>query len=716
MKRNRSVSLSIYNLTFMILLLAYLVYVCFFTDLLNHSENTQTNNWSSGWVNQTGEEVTCSRVKVGVGEEAVFTKQLPLSIGRYDCFCFISHNSNVVVTIDGTEVYSFESEENFTGYGYGDKKHSVGFSEADAGKEISVKVTSSFKSKGTGYIDQVFIGNDNIYSRHMIKGKIFDTVLSLIIIVYGFLMVGLHIALPKDNEYPYSLFAFGVSSVLMGLWCLLKTGYLQLVSGSIVGYRVMDYFILLFAAYPVICLGISFLVRKKKIFQQAAFFVWIIVLTAIVSLRFGFGLDMHNYIPVLNISYMATFAYLIFLAIWDIRYCKNNNISKNRKYFFFGSVCVVTGSIADILLYFIDRDFHVNNGTFTRIGLVCFIFTSMLQFFYWWTGERKNMLINNFINKMIKYAVSTNNPEDNINKMLTHIGEELSIERAFIFEENGDGTYTNTYEWVAEGLTSKSKEFVDVPLDGYIGKVYQDMDATGHAIIEDVEQLKAENIDLYNILRENGVENIVAGVLEANGEFRGIFGVENIKSDEKLTDISEAIKLLSYFFGQLIIQRDNNLKLIGYGYNDLMTDVGNRRAFERFEDEELDKDGTYGFVMCDINGLKAVNDTQGHEAGDALIKGVCQSLVDTFGKMNVFRMGGDEFVVVSHVKSEGELEAKVNLAKKFIEMEKRSASIGYVFCENGSIPYEEVKVEADKRMYQEKQLYYSGRNERRKRD
>ncbi len=147
-----------------------------------------------------------------------------------------------------------------------------------------------------------------------------------------------------------------------------------------------------------------------------------------------------------------------------------------------------------------------------------------------------------------------------------------------------------------------------------------------------------------------------------------------------------------------------------------MTDVGNRRAFERFEDEELDKDGTYGFVMCDINGLKAVNDTQGHEAGDALIKGVCQSLVDTFGKMNVFRMGGDEFVVVSHVKSEGELEAKVNLAKKFIEMEKRSASIGYVFCENGSIPYEEVKVEADKRMYQEKQLYYSGRNERRKRD
>lgn len=716
MKQKKQDKFDFFNLIYALVLIVYLIYGLFFTDIFNSSEDIDSSNWAGQWISEEGQEVDANRVIASVGDTVTITKPLPSLINRGDSLCFISHNANVKVTIDGEEVLNFVSSKNFTGYGYGDLKQYIGLSKLDQGKEVKIEVTSSFKNKGTGYIEKIYLGNPDKYSHTLIGQKLFGAVLSMLIMFFGFFIIAMYLCTPRRHDLPYDVVAMGVSAVLMGAWCLVYTGILPILTGKVIGYRIFSYLLIQFSAYTVVCVAASFLVRKERFYKRLALVSWVFVMIVFSILRFGFNYDMHNLMYILYFSYTVSFGYMIFILMMDRRYCIKHHIEKHIRYFNFGALFVLLGAFADMFAYLDNTSPFYGKGNFVRLGLCCFIFSMMLQFLDWWSGERKAMKRSDFINNVLKQAVSSDDPETNINRMMDFVGNKLKAERAFIFEENGDGTYTNTYEWCKEGLASKSKEFANVPLDGYIGKVFQDIDSTGHAVIEDVTQLKEEDIDLYNVLYKNDVENVVAGVLEANGEFKGIFGVENIMLGDSLTDISEVVKLLSYFFGQLVIQRDNNLKLIGYGYNDLMTDVGNRRAFERFEDEELDKEGTYGFIMCDINGLKAVNDNQGHEAGDDLIKGVCQSLVDTFGKMNVFRMGGDEFVVVSHVKSEGELEAKVNLAKKFIEMEKRSASIGYVFCENGSIPYEEVKVEADKRMYQEKQLYYSGRNERRKRD
>lgn len=715
MKR-RSKAISVFNITYAVVLVAYLIYVCFLGTDIEDKTSINTNNWSDGWITDSGSTVSSKRIKAYVGDEIIITKKLPVNIKRDDSLCFMSHNANLVVTIGGEIVYSLESKENLTGYGYADMKHDISLKEDDSGKEVEIHISSSFKKKGTGYIEKIYLGNSSDYTHYLTKSKMFPSVLSSMIVFFGILMVCVYLVLPKNTDYPYNIFAFGLSVILMGYWCLVSTGYLQLITGNVIGYRVVNYLMLQFAAYPVICFGTSFLVKKNKIYQQIGFVVWFLIILLLAILRFVFGVDMHNLMNILYASYVSTFAYLILIFIIDIKYCNANNIKKDRKMFSIGSCCVIGGALTDIILYLGNGDFLPRNGTFIRLGLICFIFTMLTQFLYWWTDERKTMQINDFINKILKYAVSSDDPEDNINKMLEFIGQELKVDRTYIFEETVEGDFVNTYEWHAEGCGSKTEVFDKIPIKSHVIKIFEDVDRQGRAGILRVEDCKEDNPQLYELLKSVGINNTIAGALNINGEYKGVCGVDNVSYEDNMEDVSKIINVLSYFFGQLILQRDNNRKLIGYGYNDLMTDVGNRRAFERFEDEELDKEGTYGFVMCDINGLKTVNDNQGHEAGDALIKGVCQSLVDTFGKMNVFRMGGDEFVVVSHVKSEGELEAKVNLARKFIEMEKRSASIGYVFCENGNIPYEEVKIEADKRMYQEKQLYYSGRNERRKRD
>ena len=52
-------------------------------------------------------------------------------------------------------------------------------------------------------------------------------------------------------------------------------------------------------------------------------------------------------------------------------------------------------------------------------------------------------------------------------------------------------------------------------------------------------------------------------------------------------------------------------------------------------------------MVCDINGLKAVNDLHGHKEGDACIKGACEKVCRIFSHSPVFRVGGDEFAVIS---------------------------------------------------------------------
>ncbi|MBQ6401907.1 MAG: GGDEF domain-containing protein [Firmicutes bacterium] len=54
----------------------------------------------------------------------------------------------------------------------------------------------------------------------------------------------------------------------------------------------------------------------------------------------------------------------------------------------------------------------------------------------------------------------------------------------------------------------------------------------------------------------------------------------------------------------------------------------------------------FGVVVCDVNGLKKINDTLGHKAGDEYIRSACMLLCEYYKHSPGFRIGGDEFVVL----------------------------------------------------------------------
>ena len=118
-------------------------------------------------------------------------------------------------------------------------------------------------------------------------------------------------------------------------------------------------------------------------------------------------------------------------------------------------------------------------------------------------------------------------------------------------------------------------------------------------------------------------------------------------------------------------------------------------------------------MMCDINGLKSVNDNQGHEAGDEMIQNVANCLSEVFGRDNIFRMGGDEFAAYVYADDLEAFEAKVDEAKTLLDEKDCCVSMGIAFASDGEKDFKSLKKEADRKMYENKREYYSTHADRR---
>ena len=83
---------------------------------------------------------------------------------------------------------------------------------------------------------------------------------------------------------------------------------------------------------------------------------------------------------------------------------------------------------------------------------------------------------------------------------------------------------------------------------------------------------------------------------------------------------------------------------------DTLTGVRNRNDYLRYTKEYMEQalksDGKLALIVMDVNNLKTVNDTMGHEMGDALLQNASKLICQTFSQSSVYRIGGDEFAVI----------------------------------------------------------------------
>ena len=147
---------------------------------------------------------------------------------------------------------------------------------------------------------------------------------------------------------------------------------------------------------------------------------------------------------------------------------------------------------------------------------------------------------------------------------------------------------------------------------------------------------------------------------------------------------------------------------------DSLTEVKNKRAYAQTEmelDHQISSDeiSEFSVVICDLNGLKNVNDTLGHKAGDDFIRSGCKYICDTFDHSPVFRIGGDEFAII--VRGRDYVRRK-ELVEQFKEQMLQNKKEGLVtvacgisdFDPEKDIRVQDVFERADAAMYENKKF------------
>lgn len=169
------------------------------------------------------------------------------------------------------------------------------------------------------------------------------------------------------------------------------------------------------------------------------------------------------------------------------------------------------------------------------------------------------------------------------------------------------------------------------------------------------------------------------------------------------------ITLRSVLESQIYLDRlERQAVYAQYAYVDILTGLKNRRAFEEaLKEEEAGKKDVLGLALLDMNNLKQINDKGGHTEGDRALQNLAEFLLKHKGQSEAYRVGGDEFALITHLPSKERIIALFECIRKELEQEPSgiSAAMGYGVLENyESCHIDQFMKRVDQEMYARKRM------------
>ncbi len=181
----------------------------------------------------------------------------------------------------------------------------------------------------------------------------------------------------------------------------------------------------------------------------------------------------------------------------------------------------------------------------------------------------------------------------------------------------------------------------------------------------------------------------------------------NIKSSDEVGELAQSLRRT------VIHWKEYRDYINGLAYKDTLTGVKSNAAYlhdiKQLDEEIKNGDVEFAVVVIDINDLKVVNDTLGHDRGDKLIKNAAYILMEVFSEECTYRMGGDEFVIIFKDGLVRECQDYINKLNRLLaernvyiheDIEKISLACGMAIYEPGKDNcYSDVFKRADDVMY-----------------
>ncbi len=218
----------------------------------------------------------------------------------------------------------------------------------------------------------------------------------------------------------------------------------------------------------------------------------------------------------------------------------------------------------------------------------------------------------------------------------------------------------------------------------------------------------------YSPIPETGW--MITVLIHKNLIYDQIGGIREETMTRSVVQIFVTCASLLIFFSWVVMKQRRESKALleqerKIAVRDAMTGVGNKYAFSQKESEvnaaiQKGAQGQFGIVILDLNGLKQVNDTLGHLAGDNYIREASRIICELYRHSPVYRIGGDEFAVYLQDTDYERRQDIMNELDQLVAANKKSGGVviaaGMAEYQSGDHQVHDVFERADQRMYERK--------------
>lgn len=315
---------------------------------------------------------------------------------------------------------------------------------------------------------------------------------------------------------------------------------------------------------------------------------------------------------------------------------------------------------------------------------------------------RQRLEIATMLNSCVGKLNSDTDIDVGINNLLATVNDYFQADRTYVFEIDPDrDVLINTFEYICgQEVSAQMDNLQEVPVS-VIEDWMQNFRQGRSYYMSDLEQERGQ--PSYEMLKAQQVWRLLAVPLMKGGAVVGFLGVDNPRAHY---DDATLLASIQFFVTNSLDRKKQQAYLEKLSYRDMLTGLYNRnRYIERLEAYKQVQDQQIGAIYIDLNGLKKVNDEQGHRAGDELIVRAAGTIAGIFAE-DAYRVGGDEFVVILLDVSREEFARKTEQLRRQMQENSVDASIGGVW-QASTENLEDLLRRADENMYREKKRYYS---------
>ncbi len=286
-----------------------------------------------------------------------------------------------------------------------------------------------------------------------------------------------------------------------------------------------------------------------------------------------------------------------------------------------------------------------------------------------------------FLADCVEMLHSGKEPTVSIYDLLKSVANYYKSARSYIFEVSSCGKFvSNTYEWCAEGEISYKSSLQNFDAKEFEYFFERCKTQASFSLTQKELSSNKQNTEYKLMVQQNVERLIISPIISQNKEISGFVGIDDPTINIEKTFIMQSV---AKFIANFIDETEFITKLNKLSYYDNLTGAKNRHSYsdciKQVNKKHID---SLGVIYIDIKGLGGINDSKGILFGDTVLKRLAVMLSNIFGD-DVYRVGGDEFVVIKANMQESVFEKNIALLRRNLQSENDfDATIGYTWNQN----------------------------------